>query len=93
MMGMWFLASAAGNFLASQIAKATANNSGIVFNAMASICALNEGGDIGDLCSEQKIKFIDVYTNIGLIAVGVAILLLIISPVLSRRMHQEKLIA
>ena len=76
MMGMWFFASAAGNFVAGEIAKATATD---VSGASA---------DIYDLV--QKQSFIDVYTNVGLMAVGVAFVLLLLSPLLNSRSHGIK---
>ena len=76
MMGMWFFASAAGNFVAGEIAKATATD---VSGASA---------DVYDLV--QKQSFIDVYTNVGLMAVGVAFVLLLLSPLLNSRSHGIK---
>ncbi len=35
----------------------------------------------------QKIAFIDVYTSVGLMAVGCGVFLMIITPVLKRLMH------
>ena len=55
-----------GNFVAGEIAKATAiDDSGA-------------SADVYDLV--QKQSFIDVYTNVGLMAVGVAFVLLLLSP-------------
>ena len=73
MMGMWFFASAAGNFVAGLIARATASE------GMA-------GGD-NIFTLAQKSAFVDVYTNVGLIAVAVGILLAICSPLLKKGMH------
>ena len=76
MMGMWFFASAAGNFVAGEIARATATD---VSGASA---------DVYDLV--QKQSFIDVYTNVGLMAIGVAFVLLLLSPLLNSRSHGIK---
>ena len=76
MMGMWFFASAAGNFVAGEIAKATATD------------ISGTSADVYDLV--QKQSFIDVYTNVGLMAVGVAFVLLLLSPLLNSRSHGIK---
>jgi POT family proton-dependent oligopeptide transporter len=76
MMGMWFFASAAGNFVAGEIAKATASD------------VSGTSADVYDLV--QKQSFIDVYTNVGLMAVGVAFVLLLLSPFLNSRSHGIK---
>ena len=73
MMGMWFFASAAGNYVAGLIAKATSSNS---------MSAVNETFDLA-----QKASFIEVYTNVGLMAVGCGIVLALITPILKRLMH------
>jgi POT family proton-dependent oligopeptide transporter len=72
MMGMWFFASAAGNFVAGLIARATASDE-------------IGGGSSFDLL--QKSAFMDVYTNVGLIALVFGIVLALISPLLKRGMH------
>ena len=73
MMGMWFFASAAGNYVAGLIARATASeNSGV-------------SGDIFNLA--QKQSFIDVYTDVGMIAIACGIFLAIITPILKKLMH------
>ena len=76
MMGMWFFASAAGNFVAGEIAKATATD------------VSGTSPDAYDLV--QKQSFMDVYTNVGLMAVGVAFVLLLLSPLLNSRSHGIK---
>lgn len=73
MMGMWFFASAAGNYVAGLIARATASESS------------GESSDVFNLA--QKNSFIDVYTDVGLIAIGCGILLAIITPLLKKLMH------
>jgi Dipeptide/tripeptide permease len=72
-MGMWFFASAAGNYVAGLIARATASESS------------GESGDIFTIV--QKQSFMDVYTDVGLIAIGCGIFLAIITPVLKKLMH------
>jgi POT family proton-dependent oligopeptide transporter len=73
MMGMWFCASAAGNFVAGLIARATASDGIEGASTVFSI--------------EQKSAFIDVYTNVGLIALAVGIVLALASPLLKKGMH------
>ena len=73
MMGMWFFASAAGNYVAGLIAKATASESS------------GNSSEIFD--SIQKQSFMDVYTDVGLMAIGCGILLAVITPILKKLMH------
>ena len=73
MMGMWFFASAAGNYVAGLIAKATASESS------------GNSSEIFD--SIQKQSFMDVYTDVGVIAIGCGILLAVITPILKKLMH------
>ena len=73
MMGMWFFASAAGNYVAGLIARATASDSSGVSN------------DVFDLT--QKQSFMDVYTDVGLMAIGCGIFLAILTPYLKKLMH------
>ncbi len=73
MMGMWFFASAAGNYVAGLIARATASDSSGVSN------------DVFDLT--QKQSFMDVYTDVGLMAIGCGIFLAILTPTLKKLMH------
>ena len=73
MMGMWFFASAAGNYVAGLIARATASDSSGISN------------DVFDLT--QKQSFMDVYTDVGLMAIGCGIFLAILTPILKKLMH------
>ena len=73
MMGMWFFASAAGNYVAGLIARATSSESSGV------------SGEVYDLA--QKQSFIDVYTDVGLMAIGCGIVLALITPLLKKLMH------
>ena len=75
MMGMWFFASAAGNYVAGLIARATASDSSGVSN------------DVFDLT--QKQSFMDVYTDVGLMAIGCGIFLAILTPILKKLMHGD----
>ncbi len=73
MMGMWFFASAAGNYVAGLIARATASESTGISN------------DVFDLT--QKQSFMDVYTDVGLMAIGCGIFLAILTPILKKLTH------
>ncbi len=72
MMGVWFLASAGANFMAGQIAR------------MTSIETLP--GEAVDT-SAALTNILGVYTQVGWLAVGVAVFLFLISPLLRRGMH------
>ena len=70
MMGMWFFASAAGNYVAGLIARATSSESSGVSN------------NVFDF--SQKQSFMDVYTDVGLMAIGCGIFLAILTPILKK---------
>lgn len=72
MMGVWFLASAGANFIASKIAQLTG--------------AKTASGQALDQVSALA-KTLDVYSNVGWFAVAIAIFLLLLSPLLRRGMH------
>ena len=67
-MGAWFLASGAGNFVAGLIAQATAGEGA-------------EGQDV----------VLDVYSNVGWMAVAVGIGLILVSPLINWLMHLDTL--
>jgi POT family proton-dependent oligopeptide transporter len=77
-MGAWFLASGAGNFVAAQIAKLTSSD------ALASL-------DAEAALAETQRAVMEVYSQIGWIAVGVGVALIVISPVIKRMMHLDTL--
>lgn len=66
-MGAWFLSSAAGNWVAAQIAKMTAAGGG----------------------GEEQV--LQVYSNVGWMAVAVGVGLILISPIIKRMMHLDTL--
>ncbi|ADM09843.1 di-tripeptide ABC transporter-like protein [Parvularcula bermudensis HTCC2503] len=76
-MGTWFLASGAGNFVAALIAQAT--GSGRI-----------EGADALDPVA-QKALVIDVYQTVGWVAVAVGGGLLVVAPLINRLMHLSTL--
>ena len=73
MMGMWFFASAAGNYVAGLIARATAAGSS------------EASSDVFNLA--QKQSFMDVYTDVGWMAIFCGIFLALITPLLKKLMH------
>ncbi len=82
-MGTWFFASAAGNFAAGLIAGATGSGS------------LEASGDELVPGSPEAVAYMttvtDVYSKIGWIAVGVGVVILIISPLIRNLMHLDTL--
>ena len=71
-MGAWFLYSGLSNYLAGVIAATTG--------------AETIGGQLADTAA-AKATYIDVYTQVGYIAMGIAFLMLLISPVIRKMMH------
>ncbi|MEZ5546517.1 MAG: peptide MFS transporter [Pseudomonadales bacterium] len=72
MMGVWFLAFAAANYISGQIAMMTGGS-----------------GNASLAVDQQSLTahVLAVYENVGWLAVGVAALLFLITPVLKKRMH------
>jgi len=85
MMGMWFFASAAGNYVASLIAKGTAGDPVLKIAERIYFQVMNLPEDTFTIY--QKIGFMDVYTDVGLIAIGCGIFLAITTPLLKKLMH------
>ena len=73
-MGAWFLYSGLSNFLAGVIARTTG--------------AETLGGQLTDVAS-AKAGYISVYTNVAYVAMGIAVLMLAISPIIKKWMHDE----
>ena len=71
-MGAWFLYSGLSNYLAGVIAATTG--------------AETIGGQINDVVA-AKANYISVYTQVGYIAMGVAVLMLLISPFIKKWMQ------
>ena len=71
-MGAWFLYSGLSNYLAGVIARTTG--------------AETIGGQITNVAA-AKASYIEVYTNVGYVALGVAAVMLLISPVIKKMMH------
>ena len=65
-MGTWFLAMAAGNFIAGLIARATGS------------------GDANGVA-----QVLDVYSRIGWFSIGVGVIVLLVSPMITRLMHLD----
>ncbi|MCV6604838.1 MAG: peptide MFS transporter [Porticoccaceae bacterium] len=72
MMGTWFLASAGANFIASQIAALT---------------SANDGSGIVLSAAEVTTNTLSVYSDVGWFAVGVAVFVFVITPLLRKGMH------
>ena len=77
-MGAWFLASGAGNFVAAQIAKLTSSDALADLDAEAAL-------------AETQRTVLEVYSQIGWIAVGVGVALIAISPIIKKLMHLDTL--
>ena len=71
-MGAWFLYSGISNFLAGIIARSTG--------------AETIGGQITNV-AVAKAGYIEVYSQVGFIALGIAVAMLIVSPLVSKMMH------
>ena len=74
-MGIWFISSSLAHQAGKIIANMTAGGGG-------------HGGDEVVLpATESLVIYTDVFTNVGLVAVGAAVFLLAISPLLKKMMH------
>lgn len=71
-MGAWFLYSGLSNFLAGVIARTTG--------------AETIGGQMTNVAA-AKAGYIEVYSQVGFIAIGIAFAMLLVSPIVSRMMH------
>ena len=71
-MGAWFLYSGLSNYLAGVIARTTG--------------AETIGGQITNVAA-AKAGYVEVYTNVGYVALGVALFMLLISPIIKKLMH------
>ena len=71
-MGAWFLYSGLSNFLAGVIARTTG--------------AETIGGQMTNVAA-AKAGYIEVYSQVGYIALGISVLMLLISPVITKMMH------
>ncbi|RZO20553.1 MAG: MFS transporter [SAR92 clade bacterium] len=71
-MGAWFLYSGLSNFLAGIIARTTG--------------AETIGGQMTNVAA-AKAGYIEVYSQVGFIAIGISVLMLLISPVITKMMH------
>ncbi len=73
-MGAWFLYSGLSNYLAGVIARTTG--------------AETIGGQITDVAA-AKATYVSVYTNVAYVAMGIGVLMLIISPIIKHWMKQD----
>ncbi|NOX95631.1 MAG: peptide MFS transporter [Alphaproteobacteria bacterium] len=75
-MGAWFLYSGLSNYLAGVIARGTG--------------AETIGGQLTDIAA-AKATYITVYSNVGYVAMGVGVVMLLISPIIKKLMHLDTL--
>ena len=71
-MGAWFLYSGLSNFLAGVIARYTG--------------AETIGGQLTDAAA-AKAGYIEVYSSVGYVAIAIAVVMLLVSPIIKRLMH------
>ncbi|MES2626209.1 MAG: peptide MFS transporter [Pseudomonadota bacterium] len=71
-MGAWFLYSGLANYLSGVIAATTG--------------AETIGGQLADTAAAKAV-YVDVYSQVGYISMGVALLMLVISPLIRKMMH------
>ena len=71
-MGAWFLYSGLSNYLAGVIARTTG--------------AETIGGQMTNIAA-AKAGYIEVYTQVGYIALGLALIMLLLSPLVSKMMR------
>jgi len=71
-MGAWFLYSGLSNYLAGVIARTTG--------------AETIGGQLTDVAA-AKAGYIDVYTQVGYIAIAIGVAMLLISPLIKKLME------
>ncbi len=73
-MGAWFLSIAGANYVAAILAQLTG--------------AEHEGGEgVVASASETLTQYVDIYTQMGLITVGIGMVLVIFSKPLNKLMH------
>lgn len=75
-MGAWFLYSGLSNYLAGVIARTTG--------------AETIGGQLTDVAA-AKAGYAEVYTNVAYVAMGVGVVMLLISPIIKKLMHLDTL--
>ncbi len=73
-MGSWFLYSGLSNYLAGVIARGTG--------------AETIGGQLTDVAA-AKATYAEVYTNVGYVAMGIAVVMLLISPLIKKLMRLD----
>ena len=82
-MGAWFLSFAASNFLAAEIAKLT-GEAGEATEGVAEV-----GNELA-IRAQSLATYLEVYSNMGYITIGVGIILLLLSFPLNKMMHGVK---
>ncbi len=71
-MGAWFLSSGLSSFLAGVIARTAGAET--ISRQVANVAAAKAG-------------YFEVYSQVGFIALGISVLMLLISPVITKMMH------
>jgi POT family proton-dependent oligopeptide transporter len=71
-MGAWFLSIAGANYVAALLAKLT---------------GVEENGGVPATAGESFTNYVNIYTQMGLITVGIGLLLVLISKPLNKLMH------
>jgi proton-dependent oligopeptide transporter, POT family len=74
-MGAWFLYSGLSNFLAGVIARSTGSET--------------IGGQLTDVAA-AKATYISVYSSVGYIGIGIAVVMLLISPLIKSWMKTDE---
>jgi POT family proton-dependent oligopeptide transporter len=74
MMGIWFLATAFANYIAGIIANLTGGNA--------------HGSEIINMAA-AKVTYMEVYGKVGWLALGIGVLVLLLSPLLRKGMHVD----
>ena len=82
LMGAWFLSFSASSFVAAQLAKLTGGKGSESGLAGAEVTP--------EIAQASLMTYIDIYTMFGLIAIGVGLLVLLLSPKLNKLMHGIK---
>lgn len=93
-MGLWLLASFYGHFFSGQIAKLTAvgDGEGMRFGWLESVINVCTGlspekvEGMGD-GFKQLYQYVSIYTLFGMVAIGIGVLALLISPIVQKKMH------
>lgn len=77
-MGVWFLSTAAANYVAGIVATLTGGES-------------HEGGEVVKMTTQESLaNYVDVYGDLGYYAIGIGLLAVVLSPFLKKLLHGVK---